>query len=72
MLDFNAIVSALYLSSEYTIRSLYLYLEYSNILRQLSIKIKLPFEMDRSPTLKLLLVIPFVHVMLDVYTHYKY
>lgn len=68
MLSFNAIAGVLYLLGEYAIRFLYLSENYNDTLRQLPIKIQLPFDMERSPTYELLLLILFVHVMLNVCT----
>lgn len=65
MLSFNAIAGVLYVLSDYAIHFVHLD-DYNETLRQLPIKIQLPFEYEQSPIFELLIVILFLHTMLHV------
>lgn len=66
MLSFNAIAGVLYVLSDYAIHFVSLVDDYNDTLRQLPIKIQLPFEYEQSPIFELLVVILFLHTMLHV------
>ncbi|XP_072750303.1 odorant receptor 22c-like isoform X3 [Anoplolepis gracilipes] len=66
MLSCNVIAGVLYLLSDYAIHFVYLVDDYNDTLRQLPIKIQLPFEFQQSPIFELLVVILFVHTMIHV------
>ncbi|KAL0133988.1 hypothetical protein PUN28_001122 [Cardiocondyla obscurior] len=70
LLIFNTIVAALYLSGDYIIHFIFLSGHYNDTLRQFPIKIQLPFEMQctQSPIFEIIVVIIFVHAMLQVWT----
>ncbi|XP_039310431.1 odorant receptor 13a isoform X2 [Solenopsis invicta] len=64
MLSFNGVAAVLYVLSDYVIRFVYSSKDYNNTLRQLPIKVLLPFETEQSPIFEILVVILFLHVIL--------
>lgn len=64
MLSFNGVAAILYVLGDYVIRFVYSAKDYNNTLRQLPIKLLLPFEAERSPIFELLLVTLFLHVII--------
>ena len=66
MFSINTIAAMSYLLSGYVIRFVYMSGDYNNdTLRQLPIKVQFPFETQQSPIFELLVVILFLHVMLN-------
>lgn len=68
MQGFYTLVTMLYLFANYAISIANLQEGNNNTSRPFPIKILLPFEAERSPVYELIVVILFLHVMLDVYT----
>ncbi|KAF3054429.1 Odorant receptor 162 [Nylanderia fulva] len=68
ILSFNVIAGTLYIVGDYAIHFIYLVDDYNSTLRQLPIRIQLPFDFEQSPIFELLAVILFLHVMLHMYT----
>ncbi|XP_067206871.1 odorant receptor 10-like isoform X2 [Linepithema humile] len=68
ILSFNTIVAALYLLGEYAIRAAHIVGDHNNTLRQLPIKVQLPFDTEQSPIFELFVVILFLHVMANACT----
>ncbi|XP_011862386.1 PREDICTED: odorant receptor 13a-like [Vollenhovia emeryi] len=64
----NTFIGALYLLGDYVIHFVLLTEDYNVTLRQLPIKLQLPFETQRSPIFELLIIAIFVQVMLHVCT----
>ncbi|XP_071644125.1 odorant receptor 22c-like isoform X1 [Temnothorax longispinosus] len=68
MLSFNGVAAVLYVLGDYVIRFVYSTKDYNNTLRQLPIKMLLPFETEQSPIFELLVVTLFLHVILISFT----
>lgn len=68
MLSFNGVAAILYVLGDYVIRFVYSAKDYNNTLRQLPIKLLLPFETEKTPIFELLLVTLFLHVILISFT----
>jgi len=69
MFSINTIATVLYfLSYGYTVRFVYPSEDYNDTLRELPIRVQFPFETPHSPIFELLVVIQFVHVMLNAWT----
>ncbi|KYN18451.1 Putative odorant receptor 22c [Trachymyrmex cornetzi] len=64
MLSFNGAAAVLYVLGDYAIRFVYTAKDYNDTLRQLPIKVLLPFETEQSPIFELLVVIMFLHIIL--------
>jgi len=64
MLSFNGVAAVLYVLGDYAIHFVYSTQDYNDTLRQLPIKMLLPFEIEQSPIFELLFVILFLHVIL--------
>ncbi|XP_071568968.1 odorant receptor 13a-like [Temnothorax nylanderi] len=65
LLSFNAIVAVLYLLGDYVIHSVFLTADYNDTLRQLPIKLYLPFETQQSPTFEFLVATLILHVTIN-------
>lgn len=68
MLSFNAIAAVLYVLGDYAICFVYSTKDYNDTLRQLPVKMLLPFETEQSPIFELLVVTLFLHVILISFT----
>lgn len=68
MLSFNGVAAILYVSGDYVIRFVYSTKDYNITLRQLPIKMLLPFETEQSPIFELLVVTLFLHLILISFT----
>ncbi|XP_014483806.1 PREDICTED: odorant receptor 4-like [Dinoponera quadriceps] len=68
MLSFNTIACALYFVGDYAIGIAHQAQGDNDTLRPFPIKITFPFEAEQSPIYELLVVILFLHVMLNMYT----
>lgn len=70
LLSFNAIVAALYLIGDYVIHFIFLTERYNDTVRQLPIRIQVPFEIQhtQSPIFEFITVTIFLHVMLEVWS----
>ncbi|XP_071569004.1 odorant receptor 22c-like [Temnothorax nylanderi] len=66
--SFNAIAAVLYFLGDYVVRSVFLTADYNDTLRQLPIKIQLPFDSQQSPMFEFLVVTLFLHIMLHTFT----
>lgn len=64
MLSFNGVAAVLYVLGDYAIRFVYSAKNYNDTLRQLPIKVLLPFETEQSPIFELLVAILFLHIIL--------
>ncbi|XP_018401528.1 PREDICTED: LOW QUALITY PROTEIN: uncharacterized protein LOC108778764 [Cyphomyrmex costatus] len=64
MLSFNGVAAVLYVLGDYAIRFVYSTNDYNDTLRQLPIKVLLPFETEQSPIFELLVAILFLHVII--------
>ncbi|XP_011862385.1 PREDICTED: odorant receptor 13a-like [Vollenhovia emeryi] len=68
LISFNGIVAVLYLLGDYVIHSVFLTTDYNDTLRQLPIKIQLPFETQQSPIFECLVVTLVLHVTMHACT----
>lgn len=68
MLSFNGVAAILYVLGDYVIRFVYVTNEHNNTLRQLPIKLLLPFEIEQTPIFELLFVTLFLHLVLISFT----
>ncbi|XP_071568909.1 odorant receptor 22c-like [Temnothorax nylanderi] len=68
LLSFNAITGILYFLGDYVIRFIFLTENYNVTLRQLPMKIQLPFETQQSPMFEFLVVSLFLHAMLQIWS----
>ncbi|XP_025073087.1 odorant receptor 22c-like [Pogonomyrmex barbatus] len=64
LLSFNAIATILYFLGDYIVRFMFLNEEYNDTLRQLPVKIQLPFDIQQSPIFEFLALTTISHVML--------
>ncbi|KAG5326914.1 OR67C protein, partial [Acromyrmex heyeri] len=64
MLSFNGVAAVLYVLGDYAIRFVYTSKDHNDTLRQLPIKVLLPFETEQSPIFELLVAIMFLHIIL--------
>ncbi|XP_024879313.1 odorant receptor 22c-like [Temnothorax curvispinosus] len=65
-LSFTMIAAILYICGDYIIRFIFVTEHYNDTVRQLPIKIQLPFETEQSPMFEFLVIAITLHVMLHV------
>ncbi|TGZ49751.1 hypothetical protein DBV15_01343 [Temnothorax longispinosus] len=66
MFSFNAIAAVLYFLGDYVVRSVFLTADYNDTLRQLPIKIQLPFDSQQSPMFEFLVVTVLHKILVDM------
>ncbi|XP_032669845.1 odorant receptor 13a-like [Odontomachus brunneus] len=68
LLSFNTFVAVLYYVSDYTLAVMHFAKDDNDTSRPFPMKILFPFEAEQSPIYELLVVVLFLHAMLNVYT----
>lgn len=68
ILSFYGISGVFYVLGDYAIHIMHLVNDYNDTLRQLPMKVQLPFETEQSPIFELLVATLFLHVMANSLT----